>query len=95
MSYEVRLRHAAKKELDALPEKDYQMVARTISILEQNPRPLKVKKLADSGLWRLRAGHYRLVYAIDDKAKLLIIVRVARRKEDTYKRIDSGWKEKF
>ncbi|MBE0480464.1 MAG: type II toxin-antitoxin system RelE/ParE family toxin [Dehalococcoidia bacterium] len=43
----------------------------------------RVKKLADSGLWRIRIGRYRIVYAIDDKDQQIIIVKVARRKEDT------------
>jgi len=85
VNYEVRLRRAAQKELDALSEPDHATVARAITALEQNPRPPKVKKLAESGLWRIRVGHYRIVYAIDDQARLVIIVRVARRREGTYK----------
>jgi len=85
VSYEVKLRPAAQKELDALPEQDYERVAEAINALEDNPRPPRVKKLADSGLWRIRVGLLRIVYAIDDKAQLVTMVRVARRKEDTYR----------
>jgi len=85
VNYEIRLRRAAQKELDASLGRDYKMLARAISGLEQNPRPPGVKKLADSDLWRVRIGHYRIVYAIDDENKLVTIVRVARRKEGTYK----------
>ena len=85
MRYEVRLRLAAQKGLDAIPERDYEMVAKAIGTLEGNPRPPRVKKLAESGLWRIRLGQYRIVYVIDDEAQLVTIVRVARRREDTYK----------
>ena len=85
MSYKVELRHAVQKELDALSERDYKAIARLISFLEQKPRPPRVKKLAESGLWRIRMKQYRIVYAIDDEAKLVTIVRIARRREDTYK----------
>ena len=85
MSYEVRLRHAAQKELDDISGGDYEKVARSIFALEENPRPSRVKKLADSDLWRIRVGQHRVVYAIDDEAQLVTIVRVARRKEDTYR----------
>lgn len=85
MSYEISLRRAAQKNLDALSGQDYEMVARSISSLEQKPRPPRVKKLADSSLWRIRKGIYRIVYSIDDEAKSVIIVRVVRRQEDTYK----------
>jgi len=87
MSYLVRLRRAAQKELDSIPQQDYSSIASVISGLEKNPRPLKVKKLADSGLWRVRVRDYRVVYAINDADKTVTIVRVARRKEDTYRRI--------
>ncbi len=86
MAYEIRLRRAAQKGLDDVPDRDYQEVAKAINYLASDPRPARVKKLADSGLWRIRVGNYRVVYAIDDEAHLVIIVKVARRREDTYKR---------
>lgn len=85
MTYKLILRHEAQKQLDLLPEQDYQRVARVISSLAKNPRPLKTKKLSGSGLWRIRIGRHRVIFAIDDNARTVIIVRVARRKEDTYK----------
>jgi mRNA-degrading endonuclease RelE of RelBE toxin-antitoxin system len=53
--------------------------------LGKEPRPSKVKKLAESGLWRIRIRQYRIVYVIDDEARLVTIVRISRRREDTYK----------
>ncbi|MDO8491551.1 MAG: type II toxin-antitoxin system RelE/ParE family toxin [Dehalococcoidia bacterium] len=85
MPYEVKLRRSAQKSLDDLTQRDYEKVAKAIDALTENPRPTKVKKLADIGLWRVRAGQHRIVYVIDDGARLVTIVRVARRKEDTYK----------
>ncbi len=87
MSYQVRLRRAGQKQLDKIAEQDYEIVARAISALEQEPRPRVVKKLAESGLWRIRVGQYRVVYTIDDEESLVTVVRVARRTEDTYKRL--------
>ena len=69
----------------SLPKEAQVKVARSIDHLGNTPRPPRVKKLADSGLWRIRVGQHRIVYAIDDKAQLVTIVRVARRKESTYK----------
>ena len=85
MSYKIELRHVAQKQLDQLPEREYKAIAEIISSLAQKPRPLRVKKLADSGLWRIRVKKYRVVYAIDDEAQMVTIVRIARRREDTYK----------
>ena len=85
MNYRVELRRAAQKELDVLPERDYKALAKIISSLAQEPRPLRVKKLAESGLWRIRMRKHRVVYSIDDEAKVVTIAQIARRKEDTYK----------
>ena len=87
MSYRVRLRRAVQKQLDKLAEQDYEIVARAISALEQEPRPRGVKKLAESGLWRIRVGRYRVVYTINDEEHLVTVVRVASRTEDTYRRL--------
>ena len=87
MSYQVKLRRAAQKQLDRLVGREYQAVARAVSALEHEPRPKRVKKLAESGLWRIRVGRYRIVYNIDDEESLVIVVRVAQRTEGTYKRL--------
>ncbi len=87
MNYQVRLRRVVQRQLGKLAEYDYEIVAEAISALEQAPRPPRVKKLAESGLWRIRVGPYRIVYSIDDKDSTVIVVRVARRTEDTYKRL--------
>ena len=87
MSYQVRLRRTVQKQLDKLAGQDYETVAEAVSALEQQPRPPRVKKLAESGLWRIRIGQFRVVYTINDEEHLVIVVRIARRKGDTYKRL--------
>lgn len=85
MVYEIQLRRSAQKELDAVRGPAYSQLARAINKLANQPRPPRVRKLAGGDLWRLRVGSYRLVYAVDDSAHLVIVVRVARRREDTYR----------
>ena len=87
MSYQVRLRRAAQKQLDKLTGQDYGVIDKAISALAPEPRPRGVKRLAESGLWRIRVGRYRVVYSINDKEHLVIVLRVAGRTEDTYKRL--------
>ena len=87
MSYQIRLRRAVQKQLGKLAEHDYEIIAKAISALEQEPRPKRVKKLAESSLWRIRVGQYRVVYNIDDEERLVIVVWVARRREDTDRRV--------
>ena len=85
MAYEVEIHPAAQKQMLSLPKEAQVELSLSIDRLENAPRPPRVKKLAESSLWRIRVGQYRIVYAIDDKAQLVTIVRVARRREDTYK----------
>jgi ParE toxin of type II toxin-antitoxin system, parDE len=49
------------------------------------PRPPGAMPLVDSEWWRLRVGDLRVVCAIDDDQRLVIILRVARRNESTYR----------
>jgi mRNA interferase RelE/StbE len=87
VSYKIELRATAQKQLDRLSERDYKTIAAIISSLELEPRPRRVKKLSDSGLWRIRVKKYRVVYAINDPAQLITVVRISIRREDTYKNL--------
>lgn len=55
--------------------------------LADEPRPPSSSKLAGTEFWRVRVGQIRIIYAIDDDAARVIILRVARRSESTYRRI--------
>ena len=87
MGYLVRLSRASQKNLDNLRGRDYESVFDAVLSLGNEPRPDGVKKLRDSGLWRVRVGKYRIVYTVDDRAKKVIVARVARRSEGTYRGI--------
>lgn len=50
--------------------------------LAENPRPLGVRKLeGEEDLYRLRVGDYRVLYAIRDAVLLVLVVRIADRRE--------------
>jgi mRNA interferase RelE/StbE len=50
--------------------------------LRTNPRPPGVVKLAgDDNLWRIRIGDYRVVYEIHDNRLIVLVLRVAHRKD--------------
>jgi mRNA interferase RelE/StbE len=53
-----------------------------------DPRPPGVVKLAGTDVWRLRVGDLRIVYLIDEAANLVVVLKVARRSESTYRRVD-------
>jgi mRNA interferase RelE/StbE len=56
-----------------------------VESLAVEPRPPGCVKLTGTDdLYRLRVGAYRVVYALDDGDRLVVITRVARRAENTY-----------
>jgi len=63
-------------------------VLRVIANLAENPRPLRARKLRDANdLHRIRIGRYRLIYWIDDEERLVVITKIAKRDESTYRRL--------
>jgi len=82
--YELRLARSARKELDALSDPMLTRVARQLDALQTTPRPHGCKKLRGAtDLWRVRVGDYRIIYRVDDGARL-IEVRAIRDRKDAY-----------
>lgn len=80
--YEIRFVDSAAKEFRSLPVDMKNRIQTAVDGLVRSPRPTGVKKLRGSqGLYRIRVGEYRVVYEIDDKARLLRVTRVRHRKE--------------
>jgi mRNA interferase RelE/StbE len=69
-----------------LPPGDAARLRGPILSLGLDPRPPGATKLAGTASRRLRVGDVRIVYAIDDDT--VAVLRVARRAESTYRRID-------
>jgi mRNA interferase RelE/StbE len=81
-NYAVEIKLSARKELDALPDNVLSRVIRKMDSLGQQPRPAGCKKLKGyKDQWRLRVGDWRVVYIIDDAAKLVSITRIAHRRD--------------
>jgi mRNA interferase RelE/StbE len=79
--YKIELRRTAQRALDRLPGADFQAVVEAIKELARTVRPRGAEKVKGTGLWRIRQGDYRIIYAIDDKLQLVTIVRVGHRRE--------------
>jgi mRNA interferase RelE/StbE len=54
-----------------------------IELLSVDPRPPGAAMLrgGERGRWRVRVGDYRIVYVISDRELVVIVVRVAHRRE--------------
>jgi mRNA interferase RelE/StbE len=79
--YEVRLVPAAARGFRRLHGSVRDRVRAAIDGLAEDPRPVGCTKLAGRDDYRTRVGDYRVVYAIDDSERLVIVARIAHRRE--------------
>ena len=87
MAYQVLIKDSARKELAALSLPLQKRIDTRIRALSENPRPSGVKKLAgDENLYRLRVSDYRIIYQIQDKALLVLVIKLSHRREVYRKR---------
>lgn len=85
--YAVRFTPAAEQELHRLPADDAARLRRPILGLALDPHPPGSARIAGSPYLRLRTGDLRVVYWVQEGERVVIIVRVARRSESTYRQL--------
>jgi len=85
--YRVDLAPAAQRQLQRLPPGDAARLRGPILALALDPRPSSATRIVGTELWRLRVADLRVVYQIDDAARLVVVLKVARRSESTYRRL--------
>jgi mRNA-degrading endonuclease RelE of RelBE toxin-antitoxin system len=88
--FRVTLAPAARRQLDAIRGAAFLALRGVILALAEDPRPLGSGKLAGrDDLWRVRVRvdgePWRIVYQIDAKAGVVVVTRVVRRNETTYR----------
>lgn len=86
--HRIELAPAAQRQLRRLPPGEAARLRPPILSLATEPRPPGATKLAGTDLWRLRVGDLRIIYLIDDSHRVVVVLRVARRSESTYRRVD-------
>ena len=87
-SYRVELSPAVQRQVRRLTPEDAQRVRGTLRGLVDHPRPVGSVKLAGfAAVWRVRVGRFRIIYDVDDDERRLMVLRVARRDERTYRRL--------
>jgi len=80
-SYSVRLRGSPERELNQLPKKEIARILERLQQLGQQPRPPGCEKLSAVEGYRVRQGDYRILYTIDDKSRVVEIVKIGHRRE--------------
>jgi mRNA interferase RelE/StbE len=82
MRYALEFTASAARELERFDKQVERRITTKITSLSDDPFPGDVKKM--KGLedhFRIRIGDYRVVYRVDGKRVIVVIVRVGHRRE--------------
>ena len=82
-AYRLSIRQSAVRELDRVSPRRHRIrIVTRIQELATEPRPNGSEKLVGgTRLYRVRQGNYRIVYAIDDHARSVDIVKIGHRRD--------------
>jgi mRNA interferase RelE/StbE len=82
MRYTTEFTTSAAREFRALDRQTQRRIATKIAVLSEDPLPPGVKKLqGEPDHWRLRAGDFRIIYRIDGRRVVIVIVKIGHRRE--------------
>lgn len=85
MAWTILVSKAARKQLDALaPVARARIIAylETRVLTQPDPRRLATRLVGeDSPNWRYRVGDYRIVVRFEDERMVILVVRIAHRRE--------------
>ena len=82
MTYVIRLSQAAARELRKFDPAVRRRIQAVLELLADDPRPPSAKRLVGgAGEWRVRTGNYRIIYEIHDDRLVIVVLRMARRRE--------------
>lgn len=80
-SYKLVIKKSVAKDLRSIPNKDVKRILKCFDSLTDNPRADGCIKLSGQERYRVRQGIYRIIYAIQDSELIIIVIKVAHRKE--------------
>jgi mRNA interferase RelE/StbE len=79
--YRLTIKSSAATELQAISDKaTLSRLIEKIKSLAAQPRPSGSEKLSGrQNLYRVRQGNYRVIYSVDDKSRVVDVVKVGHR----------------
>ena len=81
-SYKVRWKRSAEKDLRRIDEQEVARIIGATESLEDDPFPTQYRKLRGSKRnYRVRVGDYRIIYAVDVKARIVTVFHIRHRKD--------------
>jgi mRNA interferase RelE/StbE len=82
VSYTVEFLPSAQRELAALPKDVQRRIANRIDPLREDPRPAGTRQLqGEDRFYRLRVGDYRVIYSIEGRRLVVVVVKIGHRRE--------------
>ena len=79
--YSIEVSATAEKQIRSLGSKDQVRVLRAIQHLAADPYPPGTRKLRGyTDVYRIRIGTFRVIYSVESKRLLVIILKVGHRK---------------
>ena len=81
MTFHVEFTPAARRDLAKLPRDALRRVDALILALAENPYPPGAKKLQGSDYFRVRAGDYRIIYTVEHRRLVILVIRVGHRRD--------------
>jgi mRNA interferase RelE/StbE len=82
VAYAVEFLKTAEEELARLPKDAQRQIVKRVEELKNTPRPPGVEPLTGAEkLLRLRVGDYRVVYTVEGRHVVVLVVRIGHRKE--------------
>ena len=80
-SYSLYFKESVQKDFEGFPKKELRKILNRIRSLAGDPRPQGCEKLTGQNRYRVRQGRYRIVYAVQDEERTVIVVKVGHRKD--------------
>ncbi len=81
MTYSVSIKQSASKALAQIARDDRLRIVDAIDQLRTNPAAGGVLKGEYAGLRRIRVGNYRIVYEVQDRQLVVLVIRIGHRRE--------------
>ena len=82
MRYEIAYAQSALKSLRRLDRAIARRILQAVDLLAEDPRPPGCKQLkGGAGEMRIRIGDYRVIYDVVDEELVILVLRVAHRRE--------------
>ena len=87
MAHGIEVSPAAARQLKKIDRRVLPQIVEKIDSLAGEPRPRGCEKLSGyDNLYRVRVGDYRIVYGVEDRLVLVVVLKVGNR-ADVYQRI--------